>query len=165
MVDAGGTTMQPRIDYRKFVQQPIKSLLDLEKYLAGCGLKHKLLHLIKMRASQINGCAYCLDMHSLDARAEGETEQRLYTLDAWEETPFFTDRERAALAWTEAVTRVSETHVPDSVYEEVKKHFSEQELVDLTLALGMINLWNRLAISTRAVPGRYKPARSAAASS
>jgi AhpD family alkylhydroperoxidase len=155
--------MQPRIDYRKFAQQPMKSLLDLEQYLAGCGLEHKLLHLIKMRASQINGCAYCLDMHSLDARAVGETEQRLYTLDAWAETPFFTDRERAALAWTEAVTLVSQTHVPDDVYEEAKKHFSEQELVDLTLALGMINLWNRLAISTRAVPGRYKPAHTGAA--
>jgi AhpD family alkylhydroperoxidase len=156
--------MQPRIDYRKFAQQPLKLLLDLESYLAGCGLEHKLLHLIKMRASQINGCAYCLDMHSLDARAIGETEQRLYTLDAWAETPFFTDRERAALAWTEAVTLVSQTHVPDDVYEEAKKHFSERELVDLTLAVGMINMWNRLAISTRAVPGRYKPAQTAAAS-
>jgi len=117
-----------------------------------------------MRASQINGCAYCLDMHSLDARAVGETEQRLYTLEAWAETPFFTDRERAALAWTEAVTMVSETHVPDDVYEETKKHFSDQEIVDLTLALGMINLWNRLAISTRALPGRYKPAPTATTS-
>ena len=156
--------MQPRIDYRKFAQQPLKPLLEIEKYLTQCGLEHKLLHLIKMRASQINGCAYCLDMHSLDARAGGGTEQPLYTLDAWEETPFFTDRERAALAWTEAVTRVSETHVPDAVYEEVKKQFSEKEIVDLTLALGMINLWNRLAISTRALPGRYKPAQTATAS-
>jgi AhpD family alkylhydroperoxidase len=156
--------MQPRIDYRRFAQQPMKPLLDLEAYLAGCGLEHKLLHLIKMRASQINGCAYCLDMHSLDARAAGETEQRLYTLDAWAETPFFSDRERAALAWTEAVTLVSQTHVPDDVYEETKKHFSEKEIVDLTLAVGMINLWNRLAISTRAVPGRYKPAQTASAS-
>ena len=156
--------MQPRIDYRKLAQEPLKPLMALEKYLAGCGLEHKLLHLIKMRASQINGCAYCLDMHSLDARADGETEQRLYTLDAWAETPFFTDRERAALAWTEAVTLVSQTHVPDDVYEETKKHFSEKEIVDLTLAVGMINMWNRLAISTRAVPGRYKPAQTAAAS-
>lgn len=156
--------MQPRIDYRKFAQEPLKPLLAVEKYLAGCGLEHKLLHLIKMRASQINGCAYCLDMHSLDARADGETEQRLYTLDAWAETPFFTDRERAALAWTEAVTLVSQTHVPDDVYEETKKHFSEREIVDLTLAVGMINMWNRLAISTRAVPGRYKPAQTTAAS-
>jgi AhpD family alkylhydroperoxidase len=159
----GGAAMQPRIDYRKSAQQALKPLLELEGYLAGCGLEHKLLHLIKMRASQINGCAYCLDMHSLEARASGETEQRLYTLDAWAETPFFTDRERAALAWTEAVTLVSQTHVPDDVYEETKKHFSEKEIVDLTLAVGMINLWNRLAISTRAVPGRYKPARTAPA--
>ena len=157
--------MQPRIDYRKFSQQPMKLMLDLEGYLAGCGLEHKLLHLIKMRASQINGCAYCLDMHSQDARAGGEAEQRLYTLDAWAETPFFTDRERAALAWTEAVTLVSKTHVPDDVYEEAKKHFSEKEIVDLTLAVGMINLWNRLAISTRSVPGRYRPAQAATAAS
>jgi AhpD family alkylhydroperoxidase len=156
--------MQPRVDYRKFAQQPLKLLYDLEAYLAGSGLEHKLLHLIKMRASQINGCAYCLDMHSLDARAIGETEQRLYTLDAWAETPFFTDRERAALDWTEAVTLVSRTHVPDDVYEETRKHFSEKEIVDLTLAVGMINLWNRLAISTRAVPGRYKPAHTPTAS-
>ena len=156
--------MQPRIDYRKLAQEPLKPLLAVEKYLGGCGLEHKLLHLVKMRASQINGCAYCLDMHSLDARADGETEQRLYTLDAWAETPFFTDRERAALAWTEAVTLVSQTHVPDDVYEETKKHFSEKEIVDLTFAVGMINMWNRLAISTRAVPGRYKSAQTAAAS-
>ena len=156
--------MQPRIDYRKLAQEPLKPLMALEKYLAGCGLEHKLLHLIKMRASQINGCAYCPDRHSLDARADGETEQRLYTLDAWAETPFFTDRERAALAWTEAVMLVSQTHVPDDVYEETKKHFSEREIVDLTLAVGMIYLWNRLAIPTRAVPGRYKPARTAGAS-
>src|SRR5215510_5459574 len=156
--------MQPRIDYRQFAQQPLKLLLELEKYLAASGLEHGLLHLVKMRASQINGCAYCLDMHSLDARAAGETEQRLYTLDAWAETPFFTDRERAALAWTEAVTLVSQTHVPDEVYEETKKQFSEKEIVDLTLAVGMINMWNRLAISTRAVPGRYKPAHTGAPS-
>jgi AhpD family alkylhydroperoxidase len=154
--------MEPRIDYRTFVPQPLASLREVEKYLAGSGLEHKLLHLIKMRASQINGCAYCLDMHSLDARAVGETEQRLYALDAWAETPFFSGRERAALAWTEAVTLVSQTHVPDHVYEEAKKHFSEQEIVDLTLAVGMINLWNRLAISTRAVPGRYTPAHGGA---
>ena len=150
--------MQPRIDYRKFAQQPMKSLLDLEQYLAGCGLEHKLLHLIKMRASQINGCAYCLDMHSLDARAVGETEQRLYTLDAWAETPFFTDRERAALAWTEAVTLVSETHVPDEVYEEARQRFSEEELVNLTVAVVAINGWNRLSVAFRAVPGEYQPA-------
>jgi AhpD family alkylhydroperoxidase len=115
-----------------------------------------------MRASQINGCAYCLDMHSIDARAAGESEQRLYTLDAWRETPFFTERERAALAWTEALTLISQTHAPDDVYDEVKKQFSEKEIVELTFVIGTINLWNRLAISLRAVPGRYKPAKSAA---
>jgi AhpD family alkylhydroperoxidase len=156
--------MQPRIDYRKYGQEPLKALYEIEKYLAGSGLEHKLLLLIKMRASQINGCAYCLDMHSIDARAEGETEQRLYTLNAWAETPFFSDRERAALAWTEAATNVSETHVPDEVFEEVKKHFSEKEIVDLTLAVAMINLWNRVAISLRSVPGHYRSAVKSAAS-
>ena len=154
--------MQPRIDYRKYAQQPLQSMLALEKYISESGLDPKLVHLVKMRASQINGCAYCLDMHSLDARAEGESEQRLYTLDAWRETPFFTDRERAALAWTEALTLISHTHAPDDVYDEVKKQFSEKEIVDLTFAIGTINLWNRLAISLRAVPGRYKPAKAAA---
>lgn len=154
--------MQPRIDYRKYAQQPLQSMLALEKYISESGLDPKLVHLVKMRASQINGCAYCLDMHSLDARAEGESEQRLYTLDAWRETPFFTDRERAALAWTEALTLISHTHAPDDVYDEVKKQFSEKEIVDLTFVIGTINLWNRLAISLRAVPGRYKPAKAAA---
>jgi AhpD family alkylhydroperoxidase len=157
--------MQPRIDHRKYSGEPLKALYEIERYLAGSGLEHKLLLLIKMRASQINGCAYCLDMHSIDARAAGETEQRLYTLDAWHETPFFSDRERAALAWTEAVTRVSETHAPDEAFEEVKKHFSEKEIVDLTLALGMINLWNRLAVSLRSVPGHYRPAKASGAAS
>jgi len=157
--------MEPRIDFRKFVQQPVKYLQDIEKYVAASGLDPKLIHLIRMRASQINGCAYCLDMHSMDARAAGETEQRLYTLDAWHETPFFTDRERAALAWAEAVTRISETHAPDELFEELKKHFSEKEIVDLTLATAMINLWNRVAISLRAVPGHYRPAKTSAASS
>jgi AhpD family alkylhydroperoxidase len=157
--------MQPRIDYLNFAPEAQKSLYALEKYLATCGLDHKLLHLLKLRASQINGCAFCIDMHSKDARALGETEQRLYSLDAWRETPFYTDQERAALAWVESVTLVSETHVPDAVYEEVKKHFSEKEIVDLTLLAATINMWNRLAISMRAVPGQYQPARSAATAS
>ena len=157
--------MRPRIDYRKYAQEPLKALYDIEKYLAGSGLDHKLLHLIKMRSSQINGCAFCLDMHSIDARAEGETEQRLYTLNAWAETPFFSDRERAALAWTEAATNVSQTHVPDEVFEEVKKHFSEKEIVDLTLAVAMINLWNRVAISLRSVPGHYRAGSAKSAAS
>jgi len=121
-------------------------------------LDPSLIELVKMRSSQINGCAYCIDMHSKDARAAGETEQRLYALNAWRETPFFSDRERAALAWTEAVTLVSEGHVPDDVYAEASKQFSEEELVNLTMAVVAINGWNRLAIAFRAVPGEYQPA-------
>lgn len=154
--------MEPRIEYRKYAQDALKGMAQLEKYIAECGLDHKLTHMLKMRASQINGCAYCIDMHSLDARAVGETEQRLYALDAWRETPFYTEKERAALAWIEAVTLISETHAPDEVFEELKKHFSEKEIVDLTFVAGTINMWNRLAIATRAVPGHYKPAKKAA---
>jgi len=157
--------MEPRIDYRKHAGEALKALLTLEKYLEECGIDHKLIHLVRMRASQINGCAFCIDMHSKDARAIGETEQRLYELDAWRETPFYTERERAALEWTEALTLVSQTHVPDAVYEEVRKQFNEKELVDLTYAVMAINSWNRLAISMRAVPGRYKPAATAASGS
>jgi AhpD family alkylhydroperoxidase len=156
--------MQPRIDYRKFAPEALNAMLGLEKYISGCGLDHGLIHLIKMRASQINGCAYCLDMHSIDARALGETEQRLYTLDAWRETPFFNDRERAALEWTEAVTLISKTRAPDVAFEELKKYFTEKEILDLTIVATTINMWNRVAISTRAVPGRYHPAKSSAAS-
>src|SRR5436189_2448684 len=123
------------------------AMLGLEKYLASCGLETKLLHLIKLRASQVNGCAYCIDMHWKDLRAAGESEQRLYGLDAWEESPYYSDRERAALAWTEAVTLVSDGHVSDAVYDRVRSHFSEKELVDLTLAVATINAWNRLAIA------------------
>jgi AhpD family alkylhydroperoxidase len=123
--------MQPRIDYRKYAQEPLQQLLAIEKYIAESGLEPKLSHLIKMRASQINGCAYCLDMHSIDARAAGESGQRLYTLEAWREAPFFSERERAALAWTEAVTLISQTHAPDDVYADMQKHFSEKEIVDL----------------------------------
>src|SRR6516162_10765411 len=158
----GGNLMQPPIDYRKHAQEPLQSLYAIESYVAASGLEEKLLHLVRTRASQINGCAFCLDMHTIDARAAGETEQRLYTLDAWRETPFFSDRERAALAWVEAVTLLAKTHVPDSVYEEARKHFSEQELVDLTYLAATINAWNRIAESFRAVPGRYK-AKSAVA--
>ena len=151
--------MEARLDYRKFSQEPLQAMMALEKYIANCGVDHKLVHLLKLRASQINGCAYCIDMHAIDARAAGETEQRLYALDAWRETPFFDDRERAALAWIEAVTLVSQTHVPDEVYEEALAHFSEKEIVDLTFIATTINAWNRLAVATRAVPGRYRPAR------
>ena len=144
--------MQPRIDYRKFAQQPMKSLLDLEKYLAGCGLEHKLLHLIKMRASQINGCAYCLAMHTRDARKHGETDERMHLLNAWREAPLYTARERAALAWVEAITLLTEGHVPDDVFETVCKQFSEREIVDLTAAAVAINTWNRLSIAFRVPP-------------
>ena len=115
-----------------------------------------MIELVKIRASQINGCAYCLDMHTQDARAAGESEQRIYALMAWRETPFFTDRERAALAWTEAVTRISEG-IPDELFDETRRHFNEQEIADLTWAVVVINSWNRLAISFRPVPGTYKP--------
>jgi AhpD family alkylhydroperoxidase len=157
--------MQPRIDYRRYAPEALKGMMALEEHISECGLDRRLIHLIKLRASQINGCAFCIDMHSIDARALGETEQRLYGLDAWRETPFFSDRERAALEWTEAITRVSETHVPDELYEEVKKSFSEKEIMDLTIVATTINMWNRIAISTRAVPGRYHPPKSSAASS
>ena len=151
--------MQTRLDYRGAAPGALKAMLDVEAYLAKCGLEHSLVHLVKMRASQINGCAYCLDMHSKDARAEGESEQRLYALDAWAETPFYSARERAALAWTEALTRISETHAPDDVYREARAQFSEEELVNLTLAIVAINGWNRFAIGFRAEPGTYRPAK------
>jgi AhpD family alkylhydroperoxidase len=156
--------MEARIDFRKYAQEAQKAMYGLEKYISESGLDHKLVQLMKMRASQINGCAYCIDMHSKDARAMGETEQRLYELDAWRETPFYTEAERAALAWTESLTLVSETHVPDAAYDEVKKYFSEKEIVDLIIVVGMINMWNRLAIATRALPGTYKATKSAASS-
>ena len=148
--------MEPRLNYANLSKEPVKALYAVGNYLAGCGLEHPLLELVKIRASQINGCAFCLDMHTQDARAAGETEQRIYALSAWRETPFFTPRERAALAWTEAVTLVS-GGVPDAVFEEARRHFTEQELADLTWAVVVINVWNRLAISFRAVPGTYKP--------
>src|SRR5580693_6652258 len=148
--------MESRIAYMKVAPGAYKAMLGLEDYLHQCGLEESLLHLIKLRASQINGCAYCIDMHWKDLKSIGEPDNRLYELDAWEEGPFYTDRERAALAWTEAVTRVSESHVPDEVYEKVKKHFTEKELADLTLAIATINAWNRLAISARTLPGTYE---------
>ena len=133
-------------------------MLGLERYLHESGLELPLLHLIKLRASQINGCAYCIDMHWKDLRALGETEQRLYGLDAWAESPYYTGRERAALAWTEAVTRVSDGQVPDAIHEEVRKQLNERELSDLTLAVAAINAWNRLSIAARLTPGGYQPA-------
>lgn len=149
--------MQPRIAYMKVAPGAMKAMRGLEAYLAECGLEPSLLDLVKTRASQINGCAYCLDMHTKDARARGESEQRLYALDAWQETPFYTERERAALAWAEAVTLIACGHVPDELYEAVRQHFTEEELVNLTLAVVAINGWNRFAISFRTVPGTYQP--------
>jgi AhpD family alkylhydroperoxidase len=131
-------------------------MLGLEKYLHESSVEESLLLLLKVRASQINGCAYCIDMHWKDSRALGETEQRLYGLDAWRESPYYSERERAALAWTEALTLINEGHEPDSVYEEVKPYFSEKELADLTLAVATINAWNRLAIASRTEVGKYQ---------
>jgi AhpD family alkylhydroperoxidase len=128
---------------------------QLDTFVAGLGLEPALLELVRVRASQINGCAYCIDMHTKDARARGESEQRLYGLDAWRETPYYTPRERAALAWTEAVTRVADTRVPDAVYDEVRAQFDDAGVAALTLAVVAINAWNRVAISFRSVPGRY----------
>jgi len=134
----------------------------LHTFVRNCGLDHSLLELVKLRASQINGCAHCIDMHTKELRADGESEQRLYLLNAWRESPFYSDRERAALAWTEAVTLVADTQVPDEVYEEARKQFTEEELVNLTLALVAINGANRLNIAFRTVPGSYQVRREAA---
>lgn len=152
--------MEPRIDYKAAPSGALQALSAIDRYVRQSGLEPALVELVKMRASQINGCAYCLDMHSKDARDAGETEQRLHALIAWRETPFFTDRERAALEWTEAVTLVSQNHVPDDVFEYVRRHFTEGELINLTLAVIGINSWNRVAISFRAVPGTYQPQSS-----
>lgn len=146
-----------RLDYNKVDPKAIKGLLELEKYLANSGLEPKLYHLIKLRASQINGCAYCIDMHSIDARKVGETEQRLYTLSVWRETNFFTDREKAALEWTEAVTLVAQSEISDTLYEKVLKQFSEKELLALNMAIIAINGWNRLAIPFQKEAGTYNP--------
>lgn len=149
--------MTERMDYASVAPDAVKAMWGLEKYVRDCGLESSLLELVKYRASQINGCAFCMDMHTKDARAHGETEQRLYTLSAWRETPFFSDRERAALAWTEAVTTVAESNVPDEIYERAREQFSEKELVNLTLAIVAINGWNRLAVSFRKEAGSYEP--------
>jgi AhpD family alkylhydroperoxidase len=152
--------MEARLDVAKHAPAAGKAMYNLEKYVRDCGLEASLLELVRLRGSQINGCAYCIDMHTKDARAAGETEQRLYTVGVWREMPFFSDRERAALEWTESVTEIAHTHVPDDVYERVRSHFTEAELVNLTMAIVAINGWNRLAISFRAVPGTYQPKRT-----
>jgi len=152
--------MEARFDYAKVAPGAYRAMLGLENYLHESGMEESLLRLIKLRASQINGCAYCLDMHWKDLKAIGEPDHRLYELNAWEEAPFYSSRERAALAWTDAVTKVAETHVPDDVYEKVREQFSEKEVADLTLAVAAINAWNRLLISSRAIPGTYQPRKS-----
>ena len=141
-----------RVSVPKLAPDGYKALAAVEGYLRHCGIELRLIHLVKMRASQINGCAYCLAMHSRDARREGETEQRLYLLDAWREAPLYSPRERAALAWTEALTHIAETHAPEDVYEALRAHFSDKEIADLTIAIGMINLWNRVSIGSRTPP-------------
>ena len=148
--------MEERLKYARVASRGYRAMAALQDYVDDCGLEPLLLELVKMRASQINGCAYCIDMHSQDARAMGESEQRLYELNAWRETPFYTERERAALLWTEELTLISQGHAPDAVYEEVRQHFSEEELVNLTLAIVAINGWNRLAIGFRSQPGIYQ---------
>jgi AhpD family alkylhydroperoxidase len=147
------------MNYGKAAPGAMRAMNALETYLSGCGLEPGLQDLVKLRASQINGCAYCVDMHSMDARAGGDTEQRLYALPVWRETPFFTERERAALLWTESLTLIAENHVPDTVFEAVRPHFTEQELANLTLVIATINAWNRFGISFRDEPGHYTPKR------
>jgi AhpD family alkylhydroperoxidase len=153
--------MKARFSYAKAAPGIYDAMDGLDRYLQGSGLEKSLLLLVQLRASQINGCAYCLDMHWKELRAIEEGEQRLYSLDAWRECPYYTDRERAALAWTEAVTLIGSGHVSDTVYNEVRPYFSERELCDLTCASAVINAWNRLSISARLDPGSYQPAKSA----
>jgi AhpD family alkylhydroperoxidase len=152
--------LNPRLDYSKVDPSASHAMMSLQSYVDLSSLPQGLLELVRMRASQLNGCAYCLDMHSKDARVEGETEQRIYLLDAWREAPIYSDRERAALEWTEAVTLVAQSHVPDTVYEKVRQLFNEKELVELTMAIIAINGWNRLSISMRHVPGTYQPRKT-----
>lgn len=149
--------MEPRIDVKKVSPGALRAMFGLELYLRSSGLEENLLNLVRMRVSQINGCAYCLDMHSKELRAGGETEQRIYMLNAWRESPFYSERERAALAWAEAVTLVADEHVPNDAFKQARSHFSEDELLNLTLAIIAINGWNRLNISFRNVPGAYQP--------
>lgn len=151
--------MKPRINYAKVAPGVYDAMDALDTYLAGCGLEESLLQLVRLRASQLNGCAYCIDMHWKDLRSLGESEQRLYGLDAWRESPYYTERERAALEWTEAVTFVAREHVPDALYDAVHQVLGDKDLADLTLAVATINAWNRLSIAARLVPGLYQPAK------
>lgn len=150
--------MKMRFNYAKAAPGVYDAMDVLDQYLGSARLDQRLLNLVRLRASQLNHCAYCIDMHWKDLRAMGETEQRLYGLDAWQESPYYSDRERAALAWTEAVTQVAQSRVPDRVYEETQPHFTDTELADLTMALATINAWNRLSIAARLTPGAYTPA-------
>jgi AhpD family alkylhydroperoxidase len=154
--------MEPRLDYQKAFPEGYQGLLHLEAIIRRSGLEPSLYELIKIRASQLNGCAFCLDMHTKDARAKGETEQRIYALPAWREAPFYSERERAALAWTEAITNIQQGHAPEDVYAEASTQFSEEELVPLTYAIIQINSWNRIAIAFRPEVGNYQPQTAAA---
>jgi AhpD family alkylhydroperoxidase len=145
--------MEARLDYKRISPDGYKAMAQIGAFVRQSGLNPQLVELIKIRASQMNGCAFCIDMHTKDARANGETEQRIYALDAWRETPFFTDKERAALGWTEAITNIQQGHAPEAVYQELSRHFSEAERVHLTYAITTINAWNRIAIAFRLVPG------------
>jgi AhpD family alkylhydroperoxidase len=149
--------MEPRLDYQQASPKGVQAMFQLERAVRESGLEPKLLELVKTRASQMNGCAYCIDMHTKDARAHGETEQRLFGLSAWREAPFYSEKERAALRWTEAITDIKRGHAADDVFEEVRKHFADAELMSLTLAITTINAWNRIAIAFRLVPGSYQP--------
>lgn len=150
-----------RMNYPKAAPDVYKAMLSVEAALHAGSVEVPLLHLVKLRASQINGCAFCIDMHWKDAKAVGETDIRLYSLDAWHESPFYTEKERAALEWTESLTRISETHAPDSAFEELKKHFDEKQIAELSWAISLINAWNRIAIGFRATPGVYQPRKPA----
>lgn len=150
--------MKTRINYRKVSPGGFRAMLGLEQYVANCGLEKSIIEFVKLRASQINHCAFCIDMHWKDARAAGESEQRLYSLPAWRECPWYSDRERAALAWTEAVTKLTEGFVPDEVYEEVRPNFDDKELADLTWLIAAINSWNRVNVALRGETGTYQPA-------
>ncbi|MBE9168603.1 carboxymuconolactone decarboxylase family protein [Pleurocapsales cyanobacterium LEGE 06147] len=149
--------MQPRMELGNVEPAAYRAMLQLEHYVRGSGLNMALLELIKIRASQINGCAFCIDMHSKDARNNNETEQRIYALNAWRETPFFTSEERVVLALTEAITLISQDHVSDELYEEIGRYFSPDKIVKILMAIVTINAWNRIAITTRMVPGTYEP--------
>lgn len=149
--------MHPRLEYKKIAPGAFEAMRGLGSYVRQSGLEPSLLELVRTRASQVNHCAYCLDMHTKDAGAAGESEPRLYSLSAWRETPFYTERERAALSWTEAVTRIADRSVPDELYQEARRYFTEKELVDLTMTVVAITGWNRLAISFRSMPGTYQP--------